>query len=156
MKPVSFSMFLPSASVVTAESCLERRFSLFKIDLKPLDEVGEVGDVGSVEEGAVTVESCVGAVTSEALTGAVGSSYRSSFASTVVAVARVGATGVATTAVPRAGAAREASLDLRRSSLAKRSSSALLVFSASFACFAAAFSSALRALAALFSSSIHC
>lgn len=66
IKPVSFSATLPSASGPTAESCLERRFSLLKIDLKPLDEVGDVGDVGSADEGAVTVESRTGAVTSEA------------------------------------------------------------------------------------------
>lgn len=160
MKPVlSFSVVFPSVSAETAESCLERRFNLLKIDLKPLDEVGEVGDVGSVEEGAVTVEPCVCSVVLETRTAAVGSSYRSSFPSVAVAVAvaRAAGAGVVTTVVPRAGpvagVAREASLDFRCSSLAIRSSSAFLDFSASFACLAAAFSSALRVLAALFSSS---
>lgn len=167
MKPVSFSVVLPSVSE-TAESCLERRFSLLKIDLKPLDELGEVGEVGSADDGAVAVESRVGAVAVESLAaavvsveipvGAVGSSYKSSFPS--VAVAAVGAAGVATTAVPSAGpavgAARSASFDFRCSSFARRCSSAFFVFSASLACFAAAFSSALRAFAALFSSSVAC
>ena len=165
MKPVSFSVVFPSVSE-TAESCLERRFSLLKIDLKPFDELGEVGELGSVEDGAVAVESRVGAVVVKSLAvavasvvipvGAVGSSYRSAFTS--VEAAAVGAAGVATTAVPSAGpvagAARSASFDLRCSSFIKRCSSLFLVFSASLTCFAAVFSSALRAFAAFFSSSI--
>jgi hypothetical protein len=168
MKPVSFSVALPSVSVI-AESCLERRFSLLKIDLNPLDElgeVGEVGEVGSAEDGPVPVDSRVGAVAGGSLMAAVvlvvvsvggtGSSYRSAFSWEAAAAA--GAVGVATTAVPSAGptvgVARSASFDFRCSSLARRCSSAFLVFSASLACFAAAFSSALRAFAALFSSSV--
>jgi hypothetical protein len=138
---------------------LERRFNLLKMDLKPLADDGEVGDVGSVDEGAVAVEFRVGAVASlETRAGAVGSSYKSM--SVAVAVVGTVAAGVATTAVPSAGppvgAAREASFDLRCSSFAKRSSSAFLVFSASFACFADAFSSAFLAFAARFSSSAYC
>ena len=165
---LSFSVDLPATSVAAAESCLERRFSLLMMDLKPpFDEVGEVGEVGSVEEGAVAVESRVGAVVVESLlgavvvvipVGAVGSSYRSSFPSVAAPVARVVVAGVATTAVPKAGpvagAARATSLDFRCPSFARRDSSTFFVFSASLACFAAAFSSALRAFAALFSSSV--
>jgi hypothetical protein len=165
MKPVSFSVVLPSVSE-TAESCLERRFSLLRIDLKPFDELGDVGEVGSAEDGAVAVEPRVGAVVVESLAtavvsvvipvGAVGSSYKSALPS--VAVAAVGAAGVATTAVPNAGpvpgAARSASFDFRCSSFARRCSSVFLVFSASLACFAATLSSAIRAFAALFPSSV--
>lgn len=160
MKPVlSFSVDLPSASVATVESCLERRFSLFKMDFKPFDEVGDVGEVGSFEEGAVAVESLVASMTVETPVGAVDSSYRSSFPSVAAPAAGVAVVGVATTPVPKAGpvvgVARAASFDFRCSSFARRASSAFLVFSASFACFAAAFSSALRAFVALFSSSVY-
>lgn len=165
MKPVlSFSEVLTSTSDVVAESCLERRFSLLRIDLKPLDDDAEVGDVGSVvadfSVGAEADVSFATAGVSETPVGAVPSSYKSLFPSIAVAVVGLSVEDVATTEVPRAGpvevAARAASLDFRCSSLARRSSSALLAFSASLACLAAAFSSALRAFAARFSSSDHC
>ena len=157
MKPV---LSLSSASVLAVDSCLERRFNLLNIDLKPLDDDGDVGDVGSFEDGTVAVESraeedaavsFAGTVASDTPVGTVGSLYRSALPSTPDAVG-LSVVDVATTAVPKAGPV----LDFRFSPFARRSSSALLAFSASLACFAAAFSSALRAFAALLSSSEYC
>lgn len=68
---LSLSVLLPSISLVLVDSCLERRFSLLKIDLMPLDEVGEVGEVGSDEEGSVVMESRVGAVLVECVAAVV-------------------------------------------------------------------------------------
>ena len=158
MKPV---LSLSLASVLDVDSCLERRFSLLNIDLKPLDDDGDVGDVGSFEDGTVAVESradadavvsFAGTVASDTPVGTVVSSYRSALPSTAPDAAGLSVVDEATTAVPKAGPV----LDFRCSALARRSSSALLAFSASLACFAAAFSSALRAFAALLSSSGCC
>lgn len=158
MKPV---LSLSSASVLAVDSCLERRFNLLNIDLKPLDDDGDVGDVGSFEDGTVAVESradadaavsFAGPVASDTPVGTVGSSYRSALPSTAPDTVGLSVVDVATTVVPKAGPV----LDFRCSPFARRSSSALLAFSACLACFAAAFSSALRAFAALLSSSEYC
>jgi hypothetical protein len=57
-KPVwSLSFPMSVVSIVPAEPCLERRFSLLKIDFSPFEELGEVGEVGETGE---VVSDCTG------------------------------------------------------------------------------------------------
>jgi hypothetical protein len=113
-----------SPSVSVAGACFERRFNLLKSDLNPFEGPCDVGEVGPAESCSAVCWTSVG----------VGSWYRSSLSR--------GASASTTN-----GSAAEISFDLRCSPV-------VLVFSASFACFAASFSSAARAFAALFSSSV--
>jgi hypothetical protein len=138
--PASFSPPLFPASAVPAESCLERRLSLLKMDLNPFEEDGEVGEVGEVGEAGEVRSAEVRSRSFDTCPAGVGSSYRSSFSSAIALSAVRGSLG--------------RSLDLRFSSFASRCSSAFFVLSASFSCFAAAFSSAIRAFEIRFSSSM--
>lgn len=46
-KPASLFLLMSAVLIVPPDSCLERRLSLLSIDLKPLDEFGDVGEVTS-------------------------------------------------------------------------------------------------------------